>query len=414
MTRTLAPTLLLPLLSSVALAQGPGDLYVAGTDGMVYAGNAVNGDFEPLFLVGFEVTALTIDGHDLFAGTTSGLVLHHDLDSAQTLYAYSSPGPVEALTMDSAFVFAGGPDGFVHRFSRVNGDFISSIPIGEAVVGLDNDAGQLFAATSSGEVFQVDLATDTVSSWASVSENLSTLQKDPTWIYTSTAAGGLLRINALVQEPPTQLNVPGPVITATHHHGTHVLTLDSLGVIRRVDGATGLLLDDEVAVAPPGTQTMIVNVATVGTPGQSVCTSSAALCPCGNDDPGAGCANSTGGGARLEAVGSPSVAADDAYLYATQLPPNQFALPYTGTASVQVPFGDGIRCIGAAGGLWRLGVQATGPEGWVELGLGIVSEGPAPIAAGSSWDFQVWYRDPGGPCGSGFNLSGAYRIAFAQ
>ena len=34
------------------------------------------------------------------------------------------------------------------------------------------------------------------------------------------------------------------------------------------------------------------------------------------------------------------------------------------------------------------------------------------IAAGQTWNYQCWYRNPFGPCGSNFNLSNALQVTF--
>ena len=36
----------------------------------------------------------------------------------------------------------------------------------------------------------------------------------------------------------------------------------------------------------------------------------------------------------------------------------------------------------------------------------------AGIVAGATVHFQGWYRDPAGPCGSGFNLTNGYSVVF--
>ena len=138
--------------------------------------------------------------------------------------------------------------------------------------------------------------------------------------------------------------------------------------------------------------------------------------PCGNEDPEAGCVNATGTGARLSAVGSASVAADDLYLKAFPVVPNQTGLFFMGSSQVDgVHFGNGLRCVGAP--MYRYRVGSSGPGGILRVGpvVGLSHEifpDAGKIQPGSTWHFQAWFRDPGGPCGSGFNTSSALKITF--
>lgn len=146
------------------------------------------------------------------------------------------------------------------------------------------------------------------------------------------------------------------------------------------------------------------------------------LGPCGNgsfsDVPG-GCLNSVGAKAYLfGAGGGTSVAADDLVLAAGNLPAQRAALVFMGAGRTQLPFGDGLRCVSAGGaGLFRFPIQSTA-AGDLSLGPGIVAEAAARfpaagwIQAGDRWHFQCWYRDPAGPCGSGFNLTSALAVRF--
>jgi len=141
-------------------------------------------------------------------------------------------------------------------------------------------------------------------------------------------------------------------------------------------------------------------------------------CPCGNETtPGEGCGNSTGSGAVLSGVGSPSASADDLVLTATGIIPNQFGLIFTGPGSVEAPFGDGLRCVGA-GTVYRYPIQNSGPGAALTQGPGLVSYSLAnfppagQIVPGTTWRFQAWYRDPQGPCGSAFNLSNGLQVLF--
>lgn len=138
-------------------------------------------------------------------------------------------------------------------------------------------------------------------------------------------------------------------------------------------------------------------------------------CACGNLDLAAGCRNSTGSGALLEATGSASSSVDDLVFEASSLPAQTFGLVFRGDQVVGLPFGDGLRCVG--GHLTRLGPpQSTGAGGEISIGPGLVGSSNSGVATridpGSTWNFQVWYRDANGPCGLGFNLSNAVSVLF--
>ena len=141
--------------------------------------------------------------------------------------------------------------------------------------------------------------------------------------------------------------------------------------------------------------------------------------PCGNTNPDGGCSNSTGVGSALTACFSSSVAADDLVLTATGLPTNNFGIVFMGATQALLPFGNGILCVDVGGlGVFRFPVHNTGAVGSVVEGPGLVAYSQAnfgvfgTITPGQTWNFQGWYRDPGGPCGSTFNLSNGLAVTF--
>jgi len=126
-------------------------------------------------------------------------------------------------------------------------------------------------------------------------------------------------------------------------------------------------------------------------------------------------------GSELTACGSSSVSLDDLILSADALPAGQFGIFYMGDGVSFTPFGDGNRCVGSAGaGLFRYPPSAADASGGITEGPGIINFGqshfgtPGHIAPGDTWNFQAWYRDPSGPCGSGFNLSNGMAITFGN
>jgi hypothetical protein len=141
-------------------------------------------------------------------------------------------------------------------------------------------------------------------------------------------------------------------------------------------------------------------------------------CPCGNEDPDAGCTNASGVGAHLVATGSQGVATDDLVLTATQLPSNVFGIVFMGTNQlVPIDMGNGLRVTG--GNTFRYPVQNSGAGGALTYGPGLTAHASAnfpaagQLLAGSTWNFQTWYRDVGGPCGQSFNLSNGVSVTFA-
>jgi len=128
--------------------------------------------------------------------------------------------------------------------------------------------------------------------------------------------------------------------------------------------------------------------------------------------------NSVGPGAILGSSGGPSLAADTFTLEVAGAVPVEFGLFFYGAAQVEVPFGDGLLCVGAGGiGLFRLNppllASAEGAAARrVDFGAPPAGSGPGRILPGESWNFQFWYRDPHRAGGSGFNTSDAVQATF--
>ncbi|MFT7670529.1 MAG: hypothetical protein ACI8X5_003238 [Planctomycetota bacterium] len=122
-------------------------------------------------------------------------------------------------------------------------------------------------------------------------------------------------------------------------------------------------------------------------------------------------ANSVGPGALMCSSGSSSIASNDLDLVTTGVPPGNIGLYFYGPNQVQVPFGNGWRCVG--GGVYRLPPQAANGGGVLTHALDNTSPlTPAgQISAGELWNFQLWYRDPAAG-GSLYNTSNGHSILF--
>ena len=125
--------------------------------------------------------------------------------------------------------------------------------------------------------------------------------------------------------------------------------------------------------------------------------------------------NSVGSGALISWMGTASAPADDFYLVATDVPPDQFLMFYYGAAETEIPFGNGFRCVAAGGtGLYRFkpfkadifGVAAMKVD-WSQPPVG--GSGFGIWLTGETWKCQGWYRDPAAG-GSLFNLTDGLSI----
>jgi len=132
---------------------------------------------------------------------------------------------------------------------------------------------------------------------------------------------------------------------------------------------------------------------------------SGAACPCGAvGNPGEGCMNTSGTGAKLVGTGDADLGQETFTLTVSGAPPNKPGLFFQGTTQIANPLGDGIWCSNAD---LRYGVNMTDGQGnAVQAGLG------ENASAGEVLNYQFWFRDPGNSCGGGFNFSNAWTVTW--
>jgi outer membrane protein assembly factor BamB len=119
-------------------------------------------------------------------------------------------------------------------------------------------------------------------------------------------------------------------------------------------------------------------------------------------------ANSTGAASSVGAFGSASLGLENLELHASAAPVGQPGLFFVGPLAVNIPFGEGTRCVG--GGLVRLLKATYETNGEFVTQVDFERYGSA-LAGMSTAHFQCWYRDPAGG-GTGFNLSDGVMISF--
>lgn len=256
----------------------------------------------------------------------------------------------------------------------------------------------------------------------------------------SAIIGTIDSLQGLAIQPGDILTVPLPTAPDPGQAPAIVIAAEALGLETERSGATtggeldGADIRERLTDCQPNNVDDSIDVATgdsaddndngipdeCESPGASTCDCPVGDGPCGNDqlNEDTGCVNSTGQGVTLKGTGTSSLFTDELVLTASGLPLGQNGIVYMGTNQINQPFGDGRRCAG--GSVFRYPIQNSGQSGSFSLGPGIgattcVDFGQAGcILSGSTWIFQAWYRDPGGSCGSGFNLSNAWGVTFSE
>ncbi|MFT5049033.1 MAG: choice-of-anchor B domain-containing protein [Chlamydiales bacterium] len=128
-----------------------------------------------------------------------------------------------------------------------------------------------------------------------------------------------------------------------------------------------------------------------------------------------GATTSTTSGAVMGSTGSTSIVVNTFALETSNAPANKFGVYFYGPNQIQSPFGDGFRCVGGATQRLNPLVQ-TDAGGFVTRPVDFTvyptGSGNSQITPGSTWNFQLWFRDPMGPGGNGFNLSDGLSVSF--
>jgi hypothetical protein len=117
----------------------------------------------------------------------------------------------------------------------------------------------------------------------------------------------------------------------------------------------------------------------------------------------------------MSSNGDFSINSNNLVLFAGPVP-NQPGIFYFGADQLNggsgAPFGNGIRCV-TGSSVYRLPVS-TGIGNSIGFAMDFTSPPAAGlITAGSTWNFQAWYRDPAAG-GANFNLSDGLEITFCD
>lgn len=116
----------------------------------------------------------------------------------------------------------------------------------------------------------------------------------------------------------------------------------------------------------------------------------------------------TTNGATMGSLGSTSIAANDLSLTCSSMPASEFGLFFYGDGQQAQPFGLGTLCV--AGQFFRLGPPATSDASGTLTRPVDLTAPPSPaglITAGSTWNFQCWFRS-----GASFDLSDGLSLSF--
>lgn len=384
----------------------------------MHRAHAVAGQADLVGLCGGQVQAMTALDGAVYLGTPYGIVYRWSPGGGLG-YAYDFAGDVRGMAAHGGSVILGTADGRLTWVDPADGGVLSSMETSFSLESLLLEGDVLLLGTTQGFVMAYDLSDQSTAFFGLCTDAVVSLASDGATSFAGEPSGNVLRFGLEHKHFLGTLSTPAPALSLALFGGD-LLVGGGDGVVRRLDRLDGTLKGSFDNSSPHFSIVSPIDALVAlpeAEPDSAFC--HGVLCPCGNDDAENGCRTSTGFGSALIGTGSASAAADDLVLYAYDLPAASFARHYMSPAQSALPFGDGLLC--ASGGgypSFRFDVALTGP-GALNMGPGVVAHahehfGPAgAIAPGQTWKFQVWFRDPAGPCGSGFNTSPGYAIAFA-
>jgi len=389
-------------------------LMVGGPDTFIRRTLPVADSFDVVGACGGVVESMAAVGDVTYIGDRSGLIYVHE-PGVGVGYAFSAGNDAEALESDGTRLFVGGSDGTVEVYNLATGTLVDTWqgPLGLRAMTMVSDL--LLAAGDGGVIFQT-LAQGNGSFQSVVTLGVPVTAM--TWTGSELFVGYGAGAGVLAQVDLFAGAVTGTIpttadVTALGFHLDQLLVATSSGTVERVDPRDGAVLD----VLTAGSDIRALALTDGAPPAFTYCYG--IQCPCGNDDDLAGCENSMGRGARLTAAGTTSASADDLALFVTGAPPQSTAIAFVAEGPASGFLGDGRLCIGGPSGLQRFMPQQTSVHGAMVIG-GLRQRAEArfrpafQIVSRASLHFQVWYRDVGGACGSGSNVTNSASIVFSQ
>lgn len=419
LTRSLRPlraALVLALVASpFAAAQ---TLYVGGQDTLFMKGDPVAGNFQLLGACGGSIQSMVESYQDLYLGDVGGRVyVYHGRPSdplfSLTHYLFDSPNDASALVDYGGALLVGGSDSTVHLIDKADGSLERTYHVTVPVGAMLRVGGTLYVGSPTLDVMQVDLESGAVSLLGTCGGQIHSMALDDAHLVFGTPQSLVYRMQLATGLVDAAFVVPNDATAMTMHTG-ELLVGGSDGSILRMDPETGVLSG---TLASLGSD---VSALVLGpdqpAPGHPFCYG--LDCPCGNDDALAGCENSTGRGAWMSGSGTTSVTDDDLVLSTEQLPQGAWSIVYMGALADDLPLGDGKLCTGGGYPLFRFPIKNSGASGTIVEGPGLVAYSQQQFGAlgeihpSSTWLFQIWYRNPSGPCGLGFNTSNGYSVTF--
>ncbi|MFT7670037.1 MAG: hypothetical protein ACI8X5_002744 [Planctomycetota bacterium] len=414
----------LALLPALALLAGQHanaqTIYVGGLDTFFMEGDPTAGNFSALGACGGSIQSMVESYQDLYLGDVGGRVyLYHgnpNLPSFMfTNYVFDSPNDAIALADYGGTLLVGGTDGSVHMIDKRDGSVERTFNVPSPIGAIFRDEDTLFVGSPDLTVYKIDLLGGGATVLGTCAGQVHSMTLDSGELILGTPTGLIYKMDVDTGFLTSSFTVPNDA-QALVMDGGKLLVGGSDGSILRVNVDTGAVILTLNSLGAD-VSALAISPAFVE-PGIPYCFG--IDCPCANQNATGGCTNSTGKGAQMRGIGSTSVLADDFTLTVDNMPTSSWGVVYMGALSNEINLGDGLLCAGAGYPLYRFQIQNSGGNGSLTLGPGIVNYAAkkfdtlGQINPGDTKLWQIWFRNPTGPCGSGFNTSNGYSVSFSQ